>query len=114
MQVEFEQHEAAYICHVEGNLENLTVPDFREAMAGLPEGVGVVLDLGAVSFVDSAGLGALIGAVRKVRDRGGDAVICRPRPSVERVLHLVGIPRIVPVCKDMKGAIAHFSGQPAA
>jgi anti-sigma B factor antagonist len=95
-------------CCVEGDLENLTVAQFREALAPLPWGSWVVFDLGAVSFVDSAGLGALIGAIRRCRERGGDAVVCRPRPSVNRVLQLVGLTRMARVTPTKSEAVSYF------
>lgn len=114
MQVRCKQDEVGCICRPEGNLENLTVPQFRAALAGLPPGSRLVLDLEAVTFVDSAGLGALIGAIRRARENGGDAVVCRPRPSVNRVLQLVGLPRIVYVARDLDEAKSHFLARKTA
>lgn len=104
MHVTCDQEGGIFVCRLEGNLESLTVAQFRDALAGLPAASGIVFDMEAVSFIDSAGLGALIGAVRRAREAGGDAVVCRPRPSVNRVLQLVGLPRIVPVTADPEEA----------
>lgn len=91
-----------------GNLENLTVGEFREDMAQVPAKSRVIFDLSAVPFVDSAGLGALIGAIRRIRELEGDAVVCSVRPSVARVLDLVGLNRIVAVVSSVDEAEAHF------
>ena len=112
--MKWEKTEAAFICHLEGNLENLTVPEFRDALTALPPGASVIFDLAGVSFIDSAGLGALIGAVRRAREAGGDAVVCRPRASVGRVLTLVGLPRIVHLARDLDEAVRHFSSPQVA
>ena len=98
----------ALILHIEGNLESESVAGFRAVMAGLPPGHNVVFDLQDIFFVDSTGLGALIGAIRRVRENGGDAVICRPRPSVRRALHLTAIDRSVRVVAHITQAEAHF------
>ena len=96
-QVEVERVEPVAVCRLHGDLDAATVTAFREvvsAMAGEPR---LVVDLGAVPFIDSAGLGALVAAVRRARSRGGDMALCvRPGP-VGRVLALTGLDRIVAV-----------------
>jgi anti-sigma B factor antagonist len=114
VQVKCEKTGTAYICHLEGNLENLTVAEFRDALSGLPPAASVIFDMAGVSFIDSAGLGALIGAVRRAREAGGEAVVCRPRASVGRVLTLVGLPRIVHVARDLEEAAGYFSASQVA
>jgi anti-sigma B factor antagonist len=106
--VKFDHTEAGVVCHVMGNLENLTVGEFREDIAQLHAQARVIFDLSAVPFVDSSGLGALIGAIRRIRELGGDAVVCSVRPSVARVLDLVGLNRIVSVVNTLNDAQAHF------
>jgi anti-sigma B factor antagonist len=103
-----------FVFHVEGNLESENLTRFRASVAALRAGHDVVFDLRDVAFVDSAGLGALIGAVRRVRENGGDAVICRPRPSVRRALHLTAIDRSVSVVGSFAEAELSFLGRAAA
>jgi len=108
MRVEYEQTKAAVVCHLIGNLESLTVEMFRNEVAQLGR-ERVIFDMAAVPFVDSAGLGALIGVVRRVRESDGEAVVCGARASVARVLDLVGFNRVVAITKDVDAAKAYFS-----
>jgi anti-anti-sigma factor len=107
MRVTFDETEAGVTCHLVGNLEHLSVPQFRDAVAQLRDARRVIFELSAVPFVDSAGLGALIGSVRRTREVGGDAVVCSARPSVKRVLEMVGLPRIVHVFDTLDEAQAY-------
>jgi anti-sigma B factor antagonist len=95
--------------HLEGNLEQVSAPQFREAVAGLPSKKLVVFELSAVPFVDSAGIGALIGAVRRIRELGGGVVVCSPRPSIDRVFRLTGLARVVTVAGSTTEAIGRSS-----
>ncbi|MGH9106980.1 MAG: STAS domain-containing protein [Acidimicrobiales bacterium] len=104
VQVTCEETGQAVVCHLQGNLEHATVAHFREAFTTVPPGRPVVFDLSGVPFIDSAGLGALIGAVRRTREMGGEALVCAPRPSVNRVLEIVGLPRIVNVAASVEEA----------
>jgi anti-anti-sigma factor len=101
----------ALVCHLEGNLEQASAPQFREAVAGLlPSKKLVVFELSAVPFIDSAGIGALIGAAKRIRELGGTVVVCAPRPSISRVFQLVGLARVVTVAGSATEAIEHRSG----
>jgi anti-sigma B factor antagonist len=51
----------------------------------------VLLDLGDLKFVDSAGVSALIKAKRDAEARGRTLVLRRPTEQVERVFALVGL-----------------------
>lgn len=109
MLVKCEEVGGTLVCHLEGNLEQVSAPQFREAVAGLPNKRRVVFELSAVPFVDSAGIGALIGAVRRIREMGGDVALCSPRPSIDRVFQLVGLTRVVMVANSTGEATEHLS-----
>lgn len=61
------------VAHVTGELDTYTVPDARRVFDGLRATTGseVVVDLREVTFLDSSGLGALIGLYHRVSDAGG-------------------------------------------
>ena len=109
MNVTCEESGGSVICHLAGNLEHLTVGTFRDVISQVIPKQSVIIDLSGVPFLESAGLGALIGAARRVREMGGEAIICAPRPSVNRVLEMVGLPRIVCVANSVADAVALLS-----
>jgi anti-anti-sigma factor len=106
--VRFEQDRAGVLCRLIGNLENATLGEFREAVVQFAPKSHVIFSLEEVPFIDSDGLGALIGAIRRIREMSGDAIVCSPRPSVDRVLQIVGLPRIVDVFATVSDAKAYF------
>jgi anti-sigma B factor antagonist len=53
--------------------------------------VDVVVDLSAVSFLDSSGISALIRARRRVGEVGGTLRLRNPQPKVRRVLQITGV-----------------------
>ncbi|MFA5884688.1 MAG: STAS domain-containing protein [Acidimicrobiia bacterium] len=57
-----------------GEIDLASSPEFREAIHGLvDDGVRrLVIDLDAVSFIDSSGLGVLVGALKRVQEQGED------------------------------------------
>ena len=81
---------------VSGELDLLTVPQLRDALAAVRDpSRGVVLDFSGVSFVDSSGLGLLLSTARTTQARGGSLVVRTPSPTVRRLFR-IAIPEGVP------------------
>lgn len=57
----------------------------------------LVLDLQAVSFIDSTALGALVGSTRRLRDRGGDLKLLVSSPHILRVLRVTNLDSLIMV-----------------
>ena len=55
------------------------------------------LDLSAVGFMDSSGLGFIMGRYSLLRELGGTLEIVDPSPATVRILDLAGIKRIIPI-----------------
>ena len=85
------------VCRPVGELDAFTVGHFRESLTELGGGERVLIDLSGVPFLDSAGLGALIGGVRRAREGGGDVAVYGARPAVARLLHTTGFDRVATV-----------------
>lgn len=92
-----------------GELDAFTVSQFRQKVAQLAAGSQVVIDMSGVPFLDSSGLGALIGAIRRVRELGGEVAVACNRPSVERLLRTTGFDRIVTLAETVEDAAASLA-----
>ena len=96
------------MCRPVGDLDAFTVSQFRQSLAELATSPRVLIDLSGVPFVDSAGLGALIGGIRRVRELGGEVAVACPRPTLTRLLRTTGFDRIVTVTATIEEALATF------
>jgi anti-anti-sigma factor len=81
------------LCRPQGELDIHGVPALRELLGGATG--NLVVDLSAVTFVDSASLGVIVSAIRRVTKNGGTVRLRSPRPGVARVLHVVGLESFV-------------------
>ena len=57
----------------------------------------VVFDFGKVTFMDSAGIGLLIGRYKLAKMLGGSTRIVNASKSIKKVLEMSGIVRIIPI-----------------
>jgi anti-sigma B factor antagonist len=101
----------AYVVTVAGELDLYTTPRLvAELDAVAPDGPEVVLDLDAVTFIDSTGLGAILLCVRRLREAdGGMALVCG-QASTKKLLTMVGVDRVVPVFETSDRALEHLVG----
>jgi anti-sigma B factor antagonist len=114
LEIEIDREDAYVICRPSGELDAYTVGQFREALADLAGESRVIIDLGDVPFMDSAGLGALIGGIRKARETDGEVVVACGRDTLKRLLHTTGFDRIVPVEDDLESAVETLLNPEAA
>jgi anti-sigma B factor antagonist len=91
-----------------GELDLASVPRLRqEVVAVVLSGQrDVVLDLAAVDFVDSVGLGGVVAVAKRVLGAGGRFRVARPEPRVWSVFELVGLDRVLERFDDLETATA--------
>ena len=107
LDIQIDRGEGVYtVCRPVGELDAFTVSQFRQALADLVGKKQLVIDMSAVPFVDSAGLGALIGGIRRARELGGDVAVACNRPTLTRLLRTTGFDRIVTVTETVEAAAA--------
>jgi len=93
----------------EENLDASNVRDFREAMQKLMKSqTKIVLDMSALKFVDSSGLGALIACLRDANGHKGDFRLCAMSNSVRALFELMRMHRVFSIHETVEGAIASF------
>ncbi|HET7367982.1 MAG TPA: STAS domain-containing protein [Gaiella sp.] len=96
------------VVRAKGDLDAFTAPELRthlhEATAG--DADLVVVDLARVTFIDSAGLGALVGAHRRMREAEGALRIVRPPDLVARAFELTGLDEVLDLRDDRAHALA--------
>jgi anti-sigma B factor antagonist len=66
----------------------------------------LVVDLAALSFIDSAALSVLMRTHRALRRDGGTLALVSPSPSVARILELIDIAHVIPVYASLSEATA--------
>ena len=93
---------------VAGELDLATAPELLNRVNDLIEAGHhrVVLDLGELTFCDSAGLSALARLRKKVAQFDGSLALARPTHIVRSVLELTGMTEVIPTFATVREAIA--------
>lgn len=106
LEIQVEEADGYTVCRPVGELDAYTVSSFRDALGRLASSDKLLIDMSSVPFVDSAGLGALIGGIRRTRETGGEVAVACNRPTLVRLLHTTGFDRIVTVVETLDEAAA--------
>ena len=87
------------VLDVEGEVDVFTAPKLREKIiALLDEGKDhLVVNLEKVLFMDSTGLGVLVGGLKRVKERNGELALSGAQGTVQRVLSVTGLNAVFPM-----------------
>jgi len=72
----------------------------------------VVVDLAAVSYLDSASIGCLMDIHRLLQEKGGALRLSGLQPRVETMISMTGVHKIVPLHRGEEDALAGFGARP--
>lgn len=108
------QVERVSIVDVEGELELHNTPRLRTQLHAVcdTEQPRVVVDLSGVTFIDSSGIGVLVGALKRAREHGGTLVLVCPQPRVRRVFEITGLLKAMQLFESLDEAISAASASP--
>lgn len=90
-----------------GSMDLATSPTVRAALTEASERGDhkLIVDLSNVDFLDSTGLGALIGAQRRAREFDGDVRLVAKEGQIVRLLRITGLMRIFNVYPTLEEAL---------
>ncbi len=85
------------VLRVAGELDVVGAPELRQAVvSATAEGSRLVaLDLSELDFLDSFGIGVIVGALKRLRQRGGDLAVVCPIPRIRRVFEICDLDKII-------------------
>lgn len=104
-------HEHAAVAQIVGNVDTVTADDLLTSLqTAIAEGhARLVGDMSGVGYTSSAGLRALLGAMKEARRSGGDLRLAAVGDKVLQVLKLSGFTSILRLYPDVDAALASFA-----
>ncbi|SHI16953.1 anti-sigma F factor antagonist [Desulfosporosinus lacus] len=98
MNLEKKRERLTLLLRIDGELDMHTASDLRQAIDSEIEKRGirtVILNLQDVQFVDSSGLGVILGRYKKLLPLGGKLKITNVPPHIYKIMELSGLPKII-------------------
>ena len=94
------------VLEVGGEVDVYTAPRLRERLVELVDGGArhVVVDLGRVDFLDSTGLGVLVGALKRLRAANGSfGLVCSKEPLL-KIFRITALDQVFPIFPSVENA----------
>jgi anti-sigma B factor antagonist len=95
-EVSSRHEDGALVVACEGELDIATVDRVRAELVERGEGEALVIDLSALTFLDTSAIQLLVEAMRAARDEGFALRIVRAHPRVQRVFGIAGLETVLP------------------
>ena len=97
----------ASVYDISGELDAYTAPDLRDALDGaLAEGRSwLIVDLADLTYLDSTGLGILVGTAKKARQADGDIAVVCVNPTLLKIFDISGTREILNVADSVDAAM---------
>ena len=100
MEIKYKKNNSVLTVYVYGELDEYSAQNARGILDKLLydnlSSKKVIFNLSGISFMDSTGIGMLIGRYKKVKSIGANAFLESPTPAVEKILQVSGLYKIMP------------------
>lgn len=96
LQINVRKAEGVPVIELAGEVDAYTSARFRESMVELIENgaVNLVINMENVDYIDSSGLGALVGGLKRASEREGHILIVCSNPQVRKVFEITGLEKV--------------------
>lgn len=101
-----EYDEGILIISISGDIDHHSAKPLREEIDSnlyIYRASTVILDLSGIEFMDSSGLGLILGRYTKIKDLGGRLIIANPDDSVIKILTLAGADKLITIKRSTGG-----------
>ncbi len=102
LDINIERSESICTVTLGGEVDVYTAPRLKESLvSAIQDGcVNVVVDMENVGFIDSSGLGVLVSALRRAREREGTVRVVCTRDNILKIFRITGLDKVFPIFSD--------------
>lgn len=107
LQISVRKSDSTPIIELTGEVDAYTSARFREVMLDIidTEGANLIIKMTDVEYIDSSGLGALVGGLKRATERNGKIVIVCDKPQVKKVFEITGLEKVFPIYDTEESAL---------
>jgi len=114
--VDSRQEGARTVVTVHGEIDVYTAPSLRERLNELVAAghYDLVVDMEGVDFLDSTGLGVLVGGLKRARAHDGTLRLVCAQEKILKVFRITGLTKVFPIHATLEEALASEPADPGA
>lgn len=111
LKIQLEQRRQTVIVRLIGELDHHTADIVKAKMEEAilkGNGIHLILSLKKLSFMDSSGLGVILGRYKQVTAKGGRMIVCDVNPAVYRLFEMSGLFKILTIEQNERDALSNL------
>lgn len=110
VEIKTEQFKRADLIDVSGRIDSSNASELEDAFTSIINDgrYNLVLDLSGIEYMSSAGLRAMVAALRECKKHRGDLRLANPSPRMQEVLNLAGLDTVFTIYDDATAAVGSY------
>ncbi len=108
MNVTFESIGNKLVIRINGDIDHHTCEAIRQRIdneISKKNPKGIIFDMENVGFMDSSGIGVIIGRFKQISEKGGATSMINVKPQIRRVYEICGLQKIIGVYDSLERAV---------
>ncbi|MFA5844944.1 MAG: STAS domain-containing protein [Coriobacteriia bacterium] len=99
LEIATEKDGSSCVLALSGEVDVYTAPTLKDRLVSVVDDgcVDIVVDLEKVAFIDSSGLGVLVGGLRRAREKDGSLRLICTQDSILKIFRITGLDKVFPV-----------------
>lgn len=101
------------IIEIEGEVDTYTSSKIKQDILKVVDQTQkIVISMEKVKFIDSTGLGILIGVLKKVKEKEGEMIIVSPNSYINQIFEITGLFKVFKIVETIQQAVDHMKKNP--
>lgn len=113
LEIDVKETDGIPIMVLAGEIDVYTAPTLERKGTELigPDSGRIVMNLQKVDFMDSSGLGVLVGLLKRAQSYGGEIVLCELRKNIYKVFQITGLDHVFKIFSSCEEAVEYVGAR---
>jgi anti-sigma B factor antagonist len=108
LEVDVQEQDRWSVVSLRGEIDVYTAPRLRQSLIDLVEAgkTDILVDMSKVDFLDSTGLGVLVGGLKRVKAQDGSLEIVATQDKILKIFEITGLSKVFPIHDSVDAAVS--------
>lgn len=107
LKIEVDEKDGVVLLKLNGEVDVYTAPKLKSRLVDLVDQgkFKIIVDLEEVDFMDSSGLGVLVGGLKRVRSHDGAIALICTQENILKIFRITGLVKVFPIFENRDQAV---------
>lgn len=108
LEVDVQERDRWSVVALRGEIDVYTAPRLRQSLIDQVEAgkTNILVDMSKVDFLDSTGLGVLVGGLKRVKAQDGSLEIVATHDKILKIFEITGLSKVFPIHESVDAAVS--------